>query len=89
MNVMPKQSRFSYPRPLRGGVYQPSLNALPGRSADETVREAARLADADGGRWPAEWLRLCGLDAEADALERSHPVRLGPSASDATAPTRR
>jgi len=44
------------------------LGTLPGRSADETVREAARLADADGERWPAEWLRLCGLDAEADAL---------------------
>ena len=65
------------------------LGTLPGRSADETVREAARLADADPKRWPTEWLRLCGLDAEADALERSYPVRLGPCASDATAPTRR
>ena len=44
------------------------LGTLPGRSADETVREAARLAEAEGERWPAHWLRLCGLDAEADAL---------------------
>ena len=44
------------------------LGTLPGRSADETVREAARLAEAEGDAWPAEWLRLFGLDAEADAL---------------------
>jgi type IV secretion system protein VirB4 len=44
------------------------LGTLPGRSADETVREAVRLAEAEGERWPAHWLRLCGLDAEADAL---------------------
>ena len=44
------------------------LGTLPGRSADETVREAARLAEADDERWPAEWLRLCGLDAEANVL---------------------
>ena len=50
------------------------LGTLPGRSADETVREAARLAEADGERWPAEWLRLCGLDAEATALDRSYPT---------------
>ncbi|MGB3543568.1 MAG: hypothetical protein WBA11_11660, partial [Rubrivirga sp.] len=52
------------------------LGTLPGRSADETVREAARLADADGERWPAEWLRLCGLDVEADALDtaRANPL---------------
>jgi type IV secretion system protein VirB4 len=51
-----------------GSLEMAFLGTLPGRSADETVREAARLADADGERWPAEWLRLCGLDAEADAL---------------------
>ncbi|MDT0631392.1 hypothetical protein RM540_06475, partial [Rubrivirga sp. F394] len=50
------------------------LGTLPGRSADETVREAARLAEADGGGWPAEWLRLCGLDAEATALDQSYPT---------------
>ena len=44
------------------------LGTLPGRSADETVREAARLAASEGDGWPAEWLRLCGLDAEARAL---------------------
>lgn len=44
------------------------LGTLPGRSADETVREAVRLAEAEGERWPTHWLRLCGLDAEADAL---------------------
>ncbi len=44
------------------------LGTLPGRSADDTVREAARLAEAEGERWPAAWLRLCGLDAEASAL---------------------
>ena len=44
------------------------LGTLPGRSADETVREAARLAAAEGERWTVEWLRLCGLDAEAEAL---------------------
>ena len=47
------------------------LGTLPGRSADETVREAARLAEVEGERWPVEWLRLCGLAAEADALEAS------------------
>ena len=44
------------------------LGTLPGRSADETVREAARLAEAEGERWPVQWLRSCGLDPEADAL---------------------
>ncbi len=44
------------------------LGTLPGRSADETVREAARYAAAKGETWPAEWLRLCGLGREADAL---------------------
>ena len=47
------------------------LGTLPGRSADETVREAAQLAEAEGERWPATWLRLCGLEAEADALASS------------------
>ncbi|PAP79001.1 hypothetical protein B1759_16140 [Rubrivirga sp. SAORIC476] len=47
------------------------LGTLPGRSADETVREAARLAEAEGERWPATWLRLCGLEVEADALASS------------------
>ena len=50
------------------------LGTLPGRSADETVREAARLAETEGERWPVEWLRLCGLDAEADALATSYAV---------------
>ena len=44
------------------------LGTLPGQSADETGREAARLPDTHGERWPAEWLRLCGLGVEADAL---------------------
>ena len=44
------------------------LGTLPGRSADETVREAARYAETKGETWPAEWLRLCGLPVEADAL---------------------
>ena len=44
------------------------LGTLPGRSADETVREAARYAETKGAAWPAEWLRLCGLGAEARAL---------------------
>jgi type IV secretion system protein VirB4 len=44
------------------------LATLPGQSADETVREAARLAATEGERWPAAWLRLCGLTAEADAM---------------------
>ena len=52
------------------------LGTLPGRSADETVREAARLAEAEGDRWPAEWLRLCGLNAEADALDTGYATLL-------------
>ena len=44
------------------------LGTLPGRSADETVREAARYAETKGEAWPAEWLRLCGLPVEADAM---------------------
>ncbi|MDT7858203.1 hypothetical protein RQM47_16260 [Rubrivirga sp. S365] len=44
------------------------LTALPGRSADETVREAARLAAERGPSWPVDWLRLAGLPAEADGL---------------------
>ena len=44
------------------------LTALPGRSADETVREAARLAAEHGLVWPAHWLRLAGLPDQADAL---------------------
>ena len=47
------------------------LGTLPGRSADETVRESARLAETEGERWPAEWLRLCGLGAEAAVLNRA------------------
>ena len=50
------------------------LGTLPGRSADETVREAARLAEAEGERWPVEWLQLCGLAAEADALRIRLPA---------------
>jgi len=45
------------------------LGTLPGRSADETVRVAARLAETEGERWPAEWLRLCGLNTEAGTLD--------------------
>ncbi|MDT0631988.1 hypothetical protein RM540_09540, partial [Rubrivirga sp. F394] len=45
------------------------LGTLPGRSADETVREAARLAEAEGDEWPAEWLRLCGLSVQTSRLE--------------------
>ena len=52
------------------------LGTLPGRSADETVREAARVAEAEGERWPVEWLRLCGLDAEADALDTAYATPL-------------
>ena len=63
------------------------LGTLPGRSADETVREAARLADADSERWPAEWLRLCGLNVEASTLEHSYPARLDPLASGPTPTT--
>ena len=48
------------------------LGTLPGRSADETVREAARLAEAEGEAWPTEWLRLGGLDADAEALSESY-----------------
>ncbi|MDT7858410.1 hypothetical protein RQM47_17300 [Rubrivirga sp. S365] len=48
------------------------LGTLPGRSADETIREAARLAETEGEGWPADWLRLCGLNAEADALQAAH-----------------
>lgn len=44
------------------------LGVLAGRSADEAVREAARLAEGEGERWPAAWLRLCCLNAEAVAL---------------------
>ena len=44
------------------------LTALPGRSADETVREAARLAETEGARWPQAWLRLAGLPGHIDAL---------------------
>ena len=55
------------PRALAGRARLPD-GTLPGRSADETVREAARLAAAEGERWTVEWLRLCGLDAEAEAL---------------------
>ena len=51
------------------------LTALPGRSADETVREAARLAETYGAAWPAEWLRLAGLDAAAQAMERALPAQ--------------
>ena len=46
------------------------LTALPGRSADETVREAAALAAERGATWPADWLRLAGLPEEADAMDR-------------------
>ena len=60
------------------------LGTLSGRSADETVREAARLADADGERWPAEWLRLCGLDAESAKLDRIYAVRAGGSGGAST-----
>ena len=52
------------------------LGTLPGRSADETVREAARLAEAEGERWPVAWLRLCGLDAESDALDMAYTTPL-------------
>ncbi len=48
------------------------LGTLPGRSADETVREAARYAETKGEGWPAEWLRLCGLGAEARALSAAY-----------------
>ena len=63
------------------------LGTLPGRSADETVREAARLAESEGEGWPAEWLRLCSLDAEASTLERSYPARLVPPTSEPTPTT--
>ena len=58
------------------------LGTLPGQSADETVREAARLADADGERWPVEWLILCGLDAEAAVLAPSYRPRDRDSTED-------
>ena len=45
------------------------LTALPGRSADETVREAAALAAERAATWPADWLRLAGLPEEADAVD--------------------
>ena len=44
------------------------LTALPGHSADETVREAARLADSGAATWPADWLRLAGLPEAARAM---------------------
>jgi type IV secretion/conjugal transfer VirB4 family ATPase len=50
------------------------LGTLPGRSADETVREAAQLAEAEGERWPVEWLRLCGLEAKADDLSAAYRI---------------
>ena len=50
------------------------LGTLPGRSADETVREAARLAETEGERWPVEWLRLCGLEAKADDLSAAYRI---------------
>ena len=56
------------------------LATLPGRSADETVREAARLAEAEGERWPAAWLRLCGLAAEGDAMDTATRATIGPPA---------
>jgi type IV secretion system protein VirB4 len=63
------------------------LTTLPGRSADETVREAAQLAEAEGERWPAEWLRLCGLHANvmgrpdpSDGLRLPEGATSGPAA---------
>ena len=50
------------------------LGTLPGRSADETVREAAQLVEAEGERWPVEWLRLCGLEAKADDLSAAYRI---------------
>ena len=52
------------------------LGTLPGRSADETVREAALHARTKGEAWPAEWLRLCGLPAEANALAARYAISL-------------
>lgn len=54
-----------------GALEMAFLGTLPGRSADETVREAARLAETEGDGWPAEWLRLCGLGTEADVLSKA------------------
>ena len=62
------------------------LTALPGRSADETVREAARLAETHGVAWPAEWLRLAGLDAHAQAMEQTLTSQGSLSDAHAAAP---
>ena len=62
------------------------LTALPGRSADETVREAARLAEAHGAAWPAHWLRLADLAGEAQAMEQTLTAQGSHAAAHAVAP---
>ena len=46
------------------------LGSRPGKSVQETKREADTLMREHGEAWPSYWLRRCGLTEEAKALDR-------------------
>ena len=52
-----------------GKVLKAFLTPLPPRSASESLEAAQSLQIEHGPTWPAEWLRLKGLDAAAEEFE--------------------
>ncbi len=62
------------------------LGSPPGLSAQEAVRTARTMSAELGASWPVEWLRLAGLDADAERLATffDGPV-LSPSAAGSRA----
>jgi len=46
------------------------FGTLPGRSLQETHAEMDQHIERYGDRWPAAWLRTCGLPEQAEALNR-------------------
>ena len=53
------------------------LGSRPGKSVQETRREAEALMREHGAAWPSEWLRHCGLTEEAEALSQLRDALAG------------
>ena len=67
-----------------GEVALSFLTSLPGKSMQETIREAEELAALHGEAWPGTWLDERGLHEWADSFRKHHHQQHGGTDHDHT-----